>query len=496
MKPQAPPSPPSSRRRADHQGLPRFFTKQLLAFLLLAFVIIVIDLFLYVFIAVSESDRVFDVGTPSSAVRAVDAGLTLSDGSYALSGEAEAELAAQGAWALLIDAGGTVVWSQDLPADVPQHFSLNDVAMAVHYGTIVDYPAFFWNRGDGLLALGFPKGSYWHMTLSYPESTMRNLPLYILFIFVVDLGILFAAYFVTRRRTQRAVAPIMEALDDLSGGQPASLALKGDLRQIGAKITDTSSIIEQKDLARANWIRGVSHDIRTPLSLILGHADGIAADEGASPHARAQAAVIRTQGLKIRDLVADLNAASQLDYDMQPLHLERIPIVRLTRDIVATHANSGTDERYPVELSVGKDAAEAVVLGDKRLLVRAIENILANARLHNEGGCAIQIDIEVSEARRDAHGSFIFVRIADRGAGISSDKLSELEERLVRAHAPQKAPACDARTTSADAIEHGLGLVLVDRIVCAHGGSISLDGACDGGFTVEMRLPVAADDAD
>lgn len=489
-------SPISPRRRTDQKGLPRFFTKQLLAFLLLAFIIIVIDLFLYVFIAVSESERVFDVGTPSSAIRVVDAGLALSEGSYTLSDEAEAELAAQGAWALLIDAGGTVTWSHNLPADVPLSYSLNDVALSVHYGTIADYPTFFWDRGTELLAMGFPKGSYWHMTLSYPESTMRNLPLYILLIFVVDLGILFTAYFITRRRTQRAVAPVMEALDNLSEGRPASLALKGDLRQIGAKITDTSSIIEQKDLARANWIRGVSHDIRTPLSLILGHADGIAADESAPPQARAQAAIIRAQGLKIRDLVADLNAASQLDYDMQPLHLERIPIVRLTRDIVAAHANSGLDEQYPVELFVAETAAEAVVLGDERLLVRAIENILANARLHNEEGCAIRIDIEVPEARGAAHGGFILVRIADKGAGITADKLSELEERLARAHAPRRAASCDARTTGADAVEHGLGLVLVDRIICAHGGSISLGGTCNAGFTVEMRLPVASGNAD
>lgn len=122
---------------------------------------------------------------------------------------------------------------------------------------------------------------------------------------------------------------------------------EGDLREIGQRITETSGIIEQKDAARANWIRGVSHDIRTPLSMILGYADAIAADEGASDDVRADAQVIRAQGLKIKDLVTDLNTASKLDYDMQPLDLERVHLPRLLRSVVAEHVNSGLDELHP-----------------------------------------------------------------------------------------------------------------------------------------------------
>lgn len=62
-----------------------------------------------------------------------------------------------------------MAWSQDKPEDVPDRFSVNDVAMAAHYAAVADYPAFFWDRDDGLLVVGFPKNEFWTMTLTYPR---------------------------------------------------------------------------------------------------------------------------------------------------------------------------------------------------------------------------------------------------------------------------------------------------------------------------------------
>lgn len=282
-------------------------------FVALALLIVMVDFFLYTLIAYRESNEHYNDDSPATAVRAVDAALSRrEDGAWTLSEDGEQALDERDAWALLVDESGAVAWSQRVPDEVPRSFSPNDVAMAAHYAKIADYPAFFWDRDDGLLVVGFPKGEYWHESLTYPASTIANLPLYVLLVFAVDLGILFVLYAVARRRTQSAVGPIVDALDALSEGRAAELNLKGDLREIGQRITEASGIIEQKDAARANWIRGVSHDIRTPLSMILGYADAIAADEGASDDVRADAQVIRAQGLKIKDLVTDLNTASKL----------------------------------------------------------------------------------------------------------------------------------------------------------------------------------------
>lgn len=489
----APPTPPPPRpqdawlprrkRRRDRPrgGFVRFFSKQLLAFLALAILMIVVDFFAYAFFAVWESDNNYSEGSPASLVRAVDEGLAPAEGGLALSGEAADALAERGAWAILVAPDGTVAWEHGAPQDVPRAYTMNEVAMAVAYREVAGYPAFVWDRADGLLMVGFPKGLYWTMTFTYPASTMRNLPLYVLLILGIDFLILFAYLLHSRRRTLRATVPVASALEDLSVGRPVQLSLKGDLRDLGRQINETSAVIQRKDKAREQWIRGVSHDIRTPLTMILGYADGMANDPQNPEGVRAQAACVRTQAVKIKDLVLDLNSASQLSFDLQPLHTEKVPLARLLRTLVASHVNEGGGE-CGLSLSVDEDAANACVLGDERLLARAVENALSNARLHNEGGC--NVDVRLSMGGDAPSGRrWACIEVADDGVGVSDGDLAKLEARLAAARVDG-----EVREETGG---HGLGLVLVDRIARAHGGALALSHAPQGGFSVRIELPLA-----
>lgn len=542
---QAPVPPDELKKRQRHRrmrgsrgagALARFFTKQVLWFIFLVFALLIIDVFLYILIAVHEMDRNYLYGTPATVTRTASEQLALEDGVYVLGDDAAAQLDGQGAWAQLIDAGGAVVWSHGVPqasaeaaeepatdatvgsgsadasgdapvqdpgssaeapaaaaaseassvADddggpVPDAYTLNDIALIAHYHTVKGQPAFIWERPDGLLLVAFPAGTYETMTITWPRETWTSLPTYIGGIIVADLLILFAAYVVYRRRTQRAVEPINDALGALSRGGRAQLDLKGDLAPIADQINETSDILEHKDRAREQWIRGVSHDIRTPLSLIIAKAEGIAADEGTVDATRSEARAIRTQGLKIKDLVADLNAASQLSFSERPLDLERVHLAKLLRSIAASYLNSGLDAAHPLDFELDDACSDAVVLGDERMLTRLVENLLANARLHNPDGCAIEMTL----APRTVDGARCAeLRVSDDGAGIDPAALETLEERLSRARmAPDDAVPDDAG--------HGLGLVLVDRIARAHGGSFDVAGSPGAGFSACAVLPLA-----
>lgn len=559
------------RRMRGSRGagaLARFFTKQVLWFIFLVFALLIIDVFLYILIAVHEMDRNYLYGTPATVTRTASEQLALEDGVYVLGDDSAAQLDGQGAWAQLIDAGGAVVWSHGVPqasaeaaeepatdatvgsdvtdiadgseatgatdgsgsadatvvseatgatpadasedapvrdpgstaeapaaaapseassvADddggpVPSAYTLNDIALIAHYHTVKGQPAFIWERDDGLLLVAFPAGTYETMTITWPRETWTSLPTYIGGIIVADLLILFAAYVVYRRRTQRAVEPINDALGALSRGGRAQLDLKGDLAPIADQINETSDILEHKDRAREQWIRGVSHDIRTPLSLIIAKAEGIAADEEAVDATRSEARAIRTQGLKIKDLVADLNAASQLSFSERPLDLERVHLAKLLRSIAASYLNSGLDAAHPLDFELDDACSDAVVLGDERMLTRLVENLLANARLHNPDGCAIAMTLvpRTVDGTRCAE-----LRVSDDGAGIDPAALAALDERLSRARlAPDDAVPDDAG--------HGLGLVLVDRIARAHGGSFDVEGSPGAGFSAFAVLPLA-----
>ena len=98
----------------------------------------------------------------------------------------------------------------------------------------------------------------------------------------MDVLCLFLAYYFSKRRIIQNTEPIVDAIETLADGKPVSLHIDRELSEIANSVNKASLILSRQNEARANWISGVSHDIRTPLSMIMGYADRIAADKTAS----------------------------------------------------------------------------------------------------------------------------------------------------------------------------------------------------------------------
>ena len=127
----------------------------------------------------------------------------------------------------------------------------------------------------------------------------------------------------------------LHGLSCLAHGEAVQLAERGSLREVAAGINAASgelqrrdAALRKKDEARANWIAGISHDIRTPLSVILGYAGELQDDPALPPQEQEQAAVICRQGIRLRDLVSDLNLVSRLEYDMQPVSYTHLDVYK------------------------------------------------------------------------------------------------------------------------------------------------------------------------
>lgn len=232
-------------------------------------------------------------------------------------------------WAIYLNADGQCYWSVDLPDEVPESYTIQDVAL-FSKGYIEDYPVFVWNTDDGLLVLGYPKDSYTKLTSNYYSiSALRRLPVFVLGMLGLDVLCLFCAYYFSKRKIIRNTEPIVSAVETLADGKPVSLHISGELSEIANSVNKASSILNRQNEARANWISGVSHDIRTPLSMIMGYAGRIAENESASKTIQEQAEIVRKQSVKIKELVQDLNLVSQLEYEMQPLHKEMVRLSKL-----------------------------------------------------------------------------------------------------------------------------------------------------------------------
>lgn len=375
-------------------------------------------------------------------------------------------------WAMYLNPEGQCFWSLDLPREVPESYTIQDVAL-FSKGYIANYPVFVWNTDDGMLVLGYPKDSYTKLTSNYYSvQSIHTVPIFVFCILVVDLLLLFLTYFLSKRRIIKKTEPIMAAIETLSDGKTISLNVSGELAGVANSVNEASKILSRQNEARANWISGVSHDIRTPLSMIMGYAGRISEDKTASLKIKEQACIIRQQSINIKELVQDLNLVSQLEYEMQPLHKEPIRLSKLLRSYVAELLNTEISDSYTIDVDISPDAETAMLECDARLISRAINNLVQNSIQHNPQGCKIKLLLNIFK-------NSLSLTVEDNGCGLSPEELHELEEK------PHYMESTDERLD----LRHGLGLLIVRQVVDAHKGTLTLEGSEGCGCKIKLLFP-------
>ena len=113
------------------------------------------------------------------------------------------------------------------------------------------------------------------------------------------------------------------------------------------------------------------------------------------------------------------------------------------------------------------------IIGDERLLYRAIQNIISNSINHNENGCTISVSLAVN-------GNNLILVISDNGKGISEENLQKIQST------PHYLQSTDERLD----LRHGLGLLLVKEIISIHNGTVSISSALNNGFSTTISLPI------
>ena len=445
----------------------RYITKYLVSFA--AFILALLILNGVIFGLTFQKILAQDYGdsSPRSMLELVAAAATPEQ----LSDEATKTLRQNEIWAIYLNEDGQCYWAVDLPAEVPERYTIQDVARFAK-GYLADYPVFVWNAADGLLVLGYPKDSYTKLTSNYYSiPALRLLPAFALGMLGLDVLCLFIAYYVSKRRIIRNTEPIVSAVETLADGKPVSLQISGELSEIANSVSKASSILSRQNAARANWISGVSHDIRTPLSMIMGYAGRIAENKAASGEIREQAEIVRKQSVKIKELVQDLNLVSQLEYEMQPLHKEPVRLSKLLRAYVADRLNTGIPDHYSIEIEIAPDAEQAVLECDARLITRAVNNLIQNSMDHNPQGCDVCLSLTASKHQ-------LILAVTDDGTGLSAEALQALQEK------PHYMESTDERLD----LRHGLGLLIVQQVTRVHHGTFSLSNVDPSGCRAIMTF--------
>lgn len=419
--------------------------------------------------------------SPYQYAQTVADNLTKTGDSFSLDVNDSTTLKKENIWAVLIDENSKqVIWhTENLPNNVPNSYTLSDIS-SLTSGYIEGYPTYTGSSNDGLVVLGYPKKSYWkHTTPTWKYKFIANLPQIFMIALSINVILILFIYLWFTGKLTRSVNPIVQSIKDLPKSKRVKLNEKGALSEIAVNINQTSRILQdqekelkKKEVARADWIAGISHDIRTPLSMVLGYTSQLENSQTLSTENKQKTKVILRQSEKIRNLVDDLNLSSKLEYSMQPLNTTQVNMVALVRQVVVDFMNNDIEDKYAIEWLTEESLSSCMVYADKDLLKRAITNLIQNGINHNPEGCTIYVTVKQQSEQ-------CVIQVEDNGVGITDAQLEKLN------HSPHYMISRDSGLEQ----RHGLGLLIVKQIVESHNGKMTLGHSHYGGLSVCINLP-------
>ena len=286
----------------------------------------------------------------------------------------------------------------------------------------------------------------------------------------VLVAILLAAWL--SRRITAPVAALTEATQAIAQGDTTRLPVMSsdELGRMSTAFNDMSAALETQRELRRRLINDVSHELNTPLSVIMlearGLRDGLQAPEEASDH-------IIQEVDRLRGLVTDLNWLAETDHGELRLAFELSPVQDLLMEEVERWQPQADARQVELSLEVSGDLPDLAL--DRLRMSQALGNVIGNALNCSEAGGHIATKATVES------GESLVISITDDGIGIDAADLPHVFDRFYRTD----------QSRSMGIGGTGLGLAITRAIVEAHGGTIGLESDGPGkGATVTIRLPL------
>ena len=251
--------------------------------------------------------------------------------------------------------------------------------------------------------------------------------------------------------------------------------LASELALTSRKLAEARDEVATIDASRRELVAWISHDLRTPLAGLRAMAEALE-DELADDPQRFHRQM-RSQVDRLSAMVDDLFELSKIQSGTLSLSMEPVSLYDLVSDAVAELGALATQRSVRL---VETGGADHTIVGDPRELARVIGNLLINAIEHSPSGS----QITVSTSR--AENGDVVLTVEDSGGGIPEHDLSKVFDAGWRATSSRTPEQLWGRSPGA-----GLGLAIVQGIVEAHSGGISVQNI-PGGCRFDVRLPALA----
>ncbi|OUN06219.1 two-component sensor histidine kinase [Flavonifractor sp. An92] len=251
-----------------------------------------------------------------------------------------------------------------------------------------------------------------------------------------------------------------------------------EIRRIGEsfdrfsdRLAESEAERRRLDEGRQKLIADISHDLKTPITVIAGYIDAICDGKVPPQEQERYLRAIQAKAETLTELVNAFHEYSKVEHPEFVLRQARTDLGEFLREYLAGKYDEVDLAGFTLEVSIPERPVPCEL--DEMQFRRVLDNLLSNALRHNRLGTVLFFDLEVAEGKA-------VLRVADNGAGIPPERAKYIFEPFV--------VGSDARSGKGS----GLGLAITRRIIEKHGGTIELNPRPTFGRSTEfiLRLPL------
>ncbi|NCC77481.1 MAG: HAMP domain-containing histidine kinase, partial [Clostridia bacterium] len=307
--------------------------------------------------------------------------------------------------------------------------------------------------------------------LSPVTATVDTLRIQLIYVTLILIALSLGLALLLSRRIARPIVRINEQSKQMAAGDYSVRFAAGDYREIG-ELAETlnQTVVElgRVEALRRELIANISHDLRTPLTMIRGYAEVMRDLPGENNPDNVQ--VIIDESNRLTSLVNSILDLSKLQSGASQFEPSDYDLTESIRDIIARVSKLTEAEGYQIAYVANE---QAVVHADAARIEQVLYNFLTNA-VHYAGP-----DHQI-EVRQTVRAGWVRIEVVDHGEGIPEDQLQHIWERYYKSDKLHRRAV----------MGNGLGLSIVKNILEQHGARFGVDSRPGEGSTFWFELPV------
>ena len=285
-----------------------------------------------------------------------------------------------------------------------------------------------------------------------------------------------------RNRLMKPIERLMYAVEEISKGhygyqvEEDNLNMVGDLissfNKMSCELKEANDLKEKYERNRKELIAGISHDLKTPITSIVGYVDAIQTGlANTSEKQETYLSIIESNAQYTNKLIDDLFLFSKLDINQMKYEFVELPICEFLNDVIIEKQLELEENGVEVDYSI-QIPSDRMIPIDGKMVYRIVSNILSNAVKYGDS----ESPKILIEAFNEQDG--VKVQISDNGQGISKEDLHQIFDVFYRADASRNKEIGGT----------GLGLAIAKQLVEAHGGKITASSIVGVGTTIMFTL--------